>query len=426
VSAPPDSSGSGQAVILCGGRGTRLAGAVGDLPKVLVPIAGRPHLAWLLEGLAAAGTREVLLVAGFGGERVAEAARALAPAGLRVETRIEPAALGTAGALHVARDALRERFLLLFGDVFAHVDWARLASHADGLATLLLHRSSHPEDSDVARVDDAGRVVGWARGGPRGSLGNAAVAAVSRELLRFVPRDRATDLYRDVFPSLVDARAAIAGYVSSEYVHDFGTPARLAAVEADVAAGKHRLRAELALVDRDGVIIDESGGPPVRAESVQLIPRAAEGLRALRAAGVRLALVTNQAAIARGLASEGDVAAVHARVEDLAGVRFDGIYVCPHHPEAHHADGVAALRGPCACRKPRTGLAERAIAELGADPGRVVVIGDATTDLQLARNAGLASVAVETGKGAKDGACPATPTWRFADLEAAARWIAGG
>ncbi len=427
-------------MILCGGLGTRLRGVVGDLPKVLAPIADRPHLAHLLGGLARAGTREVLLLAGRGGDQVAAAARELAPAGVRVEVLIEPAPLGSGGALHAAASRLEERFLLLFGDVYARVDWRRFAAYADdrgGLATLLVHRASHPEDSDVLALSDEHRVIAWARRGPAraatglvttAALGNAAVAAAHRDLLRYVPRGRASDLYGDVLPALVDARAPVHGYTSSEYVRDFGTPERLREVDADVRAGRARLRAELALLDRDGVLVVEGGRPVIRPEDLRLLPGAAIAVRTLNEAGIRTALVTNQAVVARGLCTPADLAAIHARLADrlaAEGARLDLVLACPHHPETHHEGGVPELRGPCGCRKPSPGMAERAIAELGARPYRCVVIGDGSIDMQLAHNAGLASIAVNTGKRAGDGAFPAPPVWRFADIAEAASWLCG-
>ncbi len=425
-----------QAVILCGGLGTRLRGAVGDLPKVLVPVGDRPLLAHLLASLARAGTREVLLLAGHGGDRVATAAREMATPGMTVETVIEPAPWGTAGALQAVRDRLAERFLMLCGDVYADVDWGRFAAHAGdrgGLATLLLHRTDHPRDSDVVALDDAHRVIVWARrGSARGTsglvtaaaLGNAAVSALHRDVLKFVPHGRPSDLYGEILPALVDARAPIHGYVSSEYVRDCGTPERLAEVDLDVRQGRARRRCDLALLDRDGVLTEDA--TVVHPDALRLLPGAADAVRVLNEAGIRAALVTNQAVVARGLCTQSDLDAIHARLGELLAAqnaRLDLVLACVHHPETFHGEGLDALRGPCECRKPRTGMVERALGGLGAKPWRAVLIGDGTVDLQTAHNAGLASIAV--GSRAADVRYPAPATWRFGDVLRAARWLAG-
>lgn len=426
-----------QAVVLCGGRGTRLASVLGELPKALVPVAGRPLLSHLLTDLAAAGVAEVLLLAGVGGERLREAARELAPAGLRVHTEIEGRPLGTAGALHPVASRLRERFLYVLGDVYTALDWRRLAAAGDangGLGTLVVHRSSHPEDSDLLALDDADGISGWVGRGPQGrstatvvtaALTNAGVGVLHRRLLERIPPDRPSDLFGEVIPRLVDARAALFGYRSCEYVKDLGTPDRLAQVDADVASGRARLRAEAVLLDRDGVLNAEVG-PLWRPDQLRLLPGAGAAVARLNRARIRAVVVTNQAVVARGLCSAEALDDIHGRLAALlegAGAKLDGVYVCPHHPETHHGEGVSALRGPCRCRKPAVGLVESALAELGVAPGRTLVVGDATVDLQLAANAGLPAAGLDTGLGCADGQYPARAVWRFTDVAAAARWL---
>jgi mannose-1-phosphate guanylyltransferase / phosphomannomutase len=425
-----------QVVVPCGGAGSRLASAVGTLPKLLAPIAGEPLLSHLLRDLEQAGAREIILLAGASGQRVADAARALALPGLSVDTIVEPEPLGTAGALRQIGERLRERFLVVFGDVYTSLDWRRFAQKADengGLGTLLVHRSSHPEDSDLVALDDAQRLVGWRRRTDRdrsaaslSALTNAAVAVLHRDLLGRIPDRRATDLTADVLPALVDARAPLFGYLSSEYARDIGTPERLAAVDADVRSGRARLRAELALLDRDGVITDGPLALVDRPDRVVLLPKAASAIRRLNAGGVRVAIVTNQAVVARGHCDLATLHAIFDRLRELLaaeGAHVDSIHFCPHHPETHWGAGDPALRGPCRCRKPSIGMVDEALAAHGAPAWRAVVVGDATIDLQLARNAGLPGIAVETGHGARDGRYPAHPSWRFPDLHEAARWL---
>lgn len=426
-----------QAVVLCGGRGTRLALLLGDRPKALVPVAGRPLIERLLDDLAAAGTRDVLLLAGFGGDQVAAAVERAAPASLRVRTVVEATPLGTAGALRGVREHLAERFLLVLGDVYTALDWRRFAGAADshgGLATLLVHRSSHPEDSDVLAVADDDRVTAWVGRRPEerrravvasAALGNAGVAALHRDVVGLIPEGRPCDLFGELLPRLVDRRAPVYGYVTSEYVRDLGTPDRLAAVEADVRGGRTARRADAVLLDRDGTL-NEEVGLVTRPDQLRLLEGAGAALRRLNEAGIATALVTNQPAAARGLCSPADLDAVQTRLAELLaaeGARIDAVFACRHHPETRHGEGDPTLRGPCRCRKPSTGLVDDALASLGRPPWRTVVVGDRSLDLQLARNAGLPGIGLATGAGCRDGACPARATWRFPDLAAAVDWI---
>ncbi len=154
-----------------------------------------------------------------------------------------------------------------------------------------------------------------------------------------------------------------------------------------------------AFLDRDGTIIDDLGylGDPDR---IQFIAGAIDAMRALRQAGYRLVLITNQAGVARGLLTEEDVRRVNGRLQELltqAGVPLDGIYYCPHHPEV----GPPEYRRECGCRKPGPGMVEQAQRELGVDPTRSVIIGDHVSDAGVARNfPGMRSIMVLTGHGA--------------------------
>lgn len=146
-----------------------------------------------------------------------------------------------------------------------------------------------------------------------------------------------------------------------------------------------------AFLDRDGTLVEDRGYVH-RVEDYARLPGAVEGLRLLGAAGFRLAIVTNQSGIARGLYGVAEFRAFQAHLErDFAahGVRFDAVYFCPHLPEAG-----------CVCRKPKPGLLERARRELGADLARSIVIGDSARDASMARAAGCRAICVLTGKDA--------------------------
>jgi D-glycero-D-manno-heptose 1,7-bisphosphate phosphatase len=150
-------------------------------------------------------------------------------------------------------------------------------------------------------------------------------------------------------------------------------------------------------IDRDGTLTEEVGyvNHPSR---LRLLPRAADAVRRLNAAGVAAVLVTNQAGIARGYFSPEVLEAVNDRLTvelARAGAHLDGIYVCPHHP----TEGEPPYRARCECRKPQPGLLLRAAAELGLDLARSTMVGDKASDLVPGRAVGAATVLVLTGYG---------------------------
>jgi D-glycero-D-manno-heptose 1,7-bisphosphate phosphatase len=136
----------------------------------------------------------------------------------------------------------------------------------------------------------------------------------------------------------------------------------------------------------------------------------------MRALGLGLVVVTNQSAVGRGLIDEERLARIHGRMAALLaddGVSVDGVYHCPHTPDAL-----------CRCRKPQTGLLERAARELGFDPGAGVVIGDKACDIELGQRVGATTMLVRTGYGAEvEAAGEAAPDYVVDDLWSAARII---
>lgn len=137
------------------------------------------------------------------------------------------------------------------------------------------------------------------------------------------------------------------------------------------------------LFDRDGTLVVDvpyNGDPDL----VRPMPGALDAVAAVRAAGVRIGVVSNQSGIARGIVTRQQVDAVNARVDALFG-GFDTWQICPHGPD----DG-------CACRKPAPGMVLTAAAALGVDPRDVVVIGDISADVGAAHAAGARAVLAPT------------------------------
>jgi len=424
--------------IVAGGGGSRMAAtAFADVPKALIPIGGKPVLQHQLELAARSGVTDVTLFAGHLADQITAFVGDGSRFGLAVRTLVETAPQGNAGALVAALDQLPAEFFVLYGDVIAEVDLRRFgAFHLDRAAdfTALAHPNDHPFDSDLLDVDQHDRVTAI-RPCPHpedeyfANLVNAALYAVRRDALRPFAGAARLDFTRDILPGLVRSEARVLAYRSSEYIKDMGTPARLERVERDWRAGRIRQpeggRAAVFL-DRDGTLNVERSYLS-RPEQLALLPGAAEALRALRESGFLLVVVTNQSVIARGEATEADIARVHRKLEwelGKAGAFVDAIYLCPHHPDSGFAGERPDLKIACDCRKPAPGLIERACRDLAIDPARSWMIGDHTRDIETARRAGLRSILVRTGFAGSDGGFDAHPDHVADDVLAAARWIA--
>ena len=226
-----------QAVILAGGMGTRLRAVTGDdLPKPLVPVNGRPLLDYHLTQIARAGIREVVLLTGYGGERISEFCGNGSTWGLDVRCVRETVAAGTAGAVLQASDLLHQRFLLLYGDTVFDFDICRMWAYHDRfapVATLFLHPNDHPHDSDLVEVDEEDQIIRFhpyphPPDANLPNLVNAGIYIVERStLLNLTGLPPKPDFGKHVFPLILAEGGRLMGYRSPEYVKDIGTPDRL-------------------------------------------------------------------------------------------------------------------------------------------------------------------------------------------------------
>jgi D-glycero-D-manno-heptose 1,7-bisphosphate phosphatase len=177
-------------------------------------------------------------------------------------------------------------------------------------------------------------------------------------------------------------------------------------------------------LDRDGTLIEDVGYLD-RLDHMTVFPWTVDVIRALNRAGLVVVVVTNQSGIARGLFTEAFVEEAHRHLSArlaAGGARIDAYYYCPHHP-----DGVVeAYRQRCDCRKPASGLVDRAVRDLDLDPARAFVVGDKWLDIGLARAVGARGILVRTGTGAAEEARPQPGISADAivdNLAAAASWI---
>jgi histidinol-phosphate phosphatase family protein len=421
-----------QAIILAGGKGTRLAERLAGRPKPLIDVGGTPLLERQIRALEMQGIDDVVVLVNHAADQIRGffAARTFA-ARVRIVDDGDPR--GTAGAVLAMLDEMATRALIVYGDTLFDIDVAHmLAAHAGvgADATLLLHPNDHPNDSDLVALDADGYVAAFLPhphppGADRRNMVNAAFYVVEREaLLRWRDAAVPSDFGHDLFPAMVAAGQRLFGHVSAEYIKDLGTPARLDKVERHLAQGlvaraSRRHPQQAVFLDRDGTL-NVPRGHIADPDAIALIPGAGAAVRRLNDAGLRTVLVTNQPVVARGDADLATLDRIHGRLESLlseAGGYLDRIAFCPHHPHAGYPGEVAALKIVCDCRKPATGMIEDAVRALNIDRQRSWMIGDSEVDIAAAARAGLLSIRVLTGESAAPTATP--PHATVADIAAA-------
>lgn len=227
-----------QAIILAGGKGTRIQSVSTTVPKILFPFNKKPLLDYLIDHLKKNEFNDVVICTGYLADKV-ENYIARANYGIKIRVSKENMPLGTAGALHLIKDLLEDEFFVLFGDVYTTINLQKMLKfHKKKKAdvTLAIHTSDHPGDSTIVQINSNKRVQkfiekpgnDWKQ---YGNLTATSLYVMKKSVLQFITKKRAVDFARDVFPKMVKNRKRIFGYLTSEYAKDMGTPERYKKVE---------------------------------------------------------------------------------------------------------------------------------------------------------------------------------------------------
>jgi histidinol-phosphate phosphatase family protein len=424
---------SRQLVILAGGKGTRLKERLGDLPKPMIPIGGKPLLEHQVELAKKYGFTDLIFFVHHRADLIENYFGDGKNFGVQIRYVLEKEPLGTAGAVLAGFEKLAECFVVLYGDTMVNVDLNRIwnaREKSQAAATLLLHPNDHPFDSDLVEVNSKSFVTAFhnrphAENVWRQNLVNAGLYVLEKSALAPFKNSAAGifDFGKDLFPEMLRRGAKLLGYNSPEFIKDIGTPERYDKICAQFVGGIVQ-RSSLATPQR-AVFLDRDGTLNVEkdclrsADELELLPGVAEAIHKLNHDGWRTVVITNQPVIAKGFCDETELQKIHNKMETLLGREhafLDRIYFCPHHPEKGFPGERLELKIECDCRKPKIGMIQKSVADLNIDLQQSWFIGDTTTDLQTARNAGIKAILIRTGHGGRDAKHPALPDFTAENL----------
>jgi NDP-sugar pyrophosphorylase family protein len=222
-----------KALILAGGLGTRLRDKVGDLPKPMAPVAGKPFLEWQLMLLKGQGITDIVVCAGYMADKIVEYFGSGKKLGLDIEYSIEDQLLGTAGAVKNAAGYIDDSFLLLNGDTFFDVDLRGLAEFheaKEALMTLSLRVVKDMSRYGSVHIDIVNRIKGFKEKQSAGSEPgfidaayiNGGIYIIEPQVLDNILDEEAVSLENDVIPNLVETNRLF-GYVAEGAFIDIGT-----------------------------------------------------------------------------------------------------------------------------------------------------------------------------------------------------------
>ncbi|MBV8568892.1 MAG: HAD-IIIA family hydrolase [Methylobacteriaceae bacterium] len=364
-----------QAVILAGGRGTRMRPITNDRPKPMIPVLGRPFLEYQIEQLREEGFDRVLILLGYLPEVVQEHFGDGSNWGVHIEYSVTGADQLTSSRVVTARHMIDPCFLLLYCDNYWPMKldrlWARFCEAGKpGLVTAYANKDGYSRGGMLLDQENNVRVFDRLRATPGLQEVEISYAILTDLALALLPEQ--DTLIEEALYTPLAQQGRLTAYVSDHRYYSVGSLPRLPATEAFLR------RDPTVILDRDGVL----NCKPPQAQYVrnwgewEWRPGALEALRLLREANYRTIIASNQPGIGRGMMSEGDLEAIHGRMKQeiaRAGGRIDAIYYCPHD-----------WNNGCECRKPKPGLLYQAQRDFHLDLTRTPFIGDDERDAAAA------------------------------------------
>lgn len=227
-----------QAIIIAGGKGTRLKSLSKMVPKLLLPLNNKPLIEYLISHLKKNGCKNIVITTGYLGNKIREYVEKN-NYGVKIHLSQEAKPLGTAGSLHLIKNLLEDEFFVLYGDVFTTIDLKKMFKfhkQRESDATLALHKSDHPEDSTVVKINNKSKILGllekpgenWKK---HGNLTSTSLYILKKSILGFIEKNKEIDLTKDVFPGMLRKNKNLFGYITEEYAKDMGTPKRYKEVQ---------------------------------------------------------------------------------------------------------------------------------------------------------------------------------------------------
>jgi mannose-1-phosphate guanylyltransferase len=314
------------AVLLVGGKGTRLRPLTLSAPKPMLPTAGLPFLTHLLSRIAAAGIEHVILSTSYKPEVFSAEFGDGSALGLKIDYVTEDEPLGTGGGIANVASKLRHDTAMVFnGDVLSGADLRELyAYHGEHAAEATLHlvRVGDPRAFGCVPTDD-GRVTAFLEKteDPPTDQINAGCYVLSRNVIDRIPRGRAVSVEREVFPALLSDGVKVCGYVDTSYWRDMGTPEDFVRGSADLVRG---IAPSPALGDQRGESLVHDGAAV--APGAVLIGGTVVGRGAEIGPGARLdgAVIFDGVKVEAGCVIERSIIGFGARIGPRALIR-DGV-----------------------------------------------------------------------------------------------------
>lgn len=375
-----------QAVILCGGLGTRLQPYVNNIPKPMIDCNGKPFLWYLLQQLYEQGIDEFILLTGYLAEKIEDYFNDGSSWGWKIHYSKGPIEWDTGKRLWEARAKLDDRFLLLYSDNFAPFQLNKIFEQHEINQKALTFMVALKQPGNII-LDSSGIVIKYDNNRSNQDMNYVEIGYM------VVEKDLTLSFYETPecsFTTILQKMAVqqqISGWVQNDHYQSISDPERWKKTRTYLAPKK------ILLIDRDGVINQKAKQGEYITDwgEFEWIIDTRNAMKLLAENGFQFIVVSNQAGIARGMFNLYDLERIHRKMKDELkrdGIKIIDIYVCPHHWDEK-----------CYCRKPNPGMLFQASQDHLLRLDKTLFIGDDPRDCQAAEKAGCNSIFI--GKAAE-------------------------
>jgi histidinol-phosphate phosphatase family protein len=370
-------------LILAGGRGTRLASVVNDLPKPMAPIQDKPFLEILIQSIKVQGFRNFRLLVGHKAEAIQNYFGDGSNFGITINYTSEQTPLGTGGAVKKAlQESSFENFLIFNGDTLFEADLAHFINSSKNYFSIALKYFENCERYGQVVIDKNFKIKTFTEKGDQLNDGliNVGIYFFNKNVLNFFPAEESFSIEKEVMPKLADSGVLLGIPLGGKFI-DIGIPEDYKKAQTFLSQFKFTNRTPALFLDRDGVIIKDSGYVS-SIDDVELFSDIIPIIKIANQKNIPVYIVTNQAGVAHGYFSMEKCHEINDHViEQLKknGANIEDCFICPYHPQGKKAEFLK----DSLLRKPNPGMVLLAQEKQPIDISRSIMIGDKASDVIL-------------------------------------------
>ena len=422
-----------QAVIICGGKGSRLKSLIGNKPKALVKFNNKENLKIQIETLKRNGIKSFLFLVNNFEFEIREFLKK------NYEDRFiiikDEDYFGTGGCLYGAKKYLQKKFVIVYSDLFLKFNFKNFVKESllsKCCFSCVVHANNHPFDSDTVDLDKNYKIKKIYKKNTNNFKINNAISGVyfaKKNFLNYFyfKKKKNYDLVNDVLPFIIKKNHNVYGYKTIEYIKDFGTPGRIKDINNDIKKNKIKnldfsFKSKAIFLDRDGVINQENKKVK-NIKNFKIFPNTNKVIKKINNNKIPCFIISNQSGLAKKEFSLIDLFKVISKLDNYLSQKkayIDDFLICPHYDKLKYKNTNISFFSKY--RKPNPGMITYLATKYRINLKRSFFIGDTDIDVLTGKKAGLKTILVE-GPKIKDYKMNIKPTFKVKSLKSAVNLI---